>query len=384
MRNKKLLTLVGSIFLVLVLTTLSPMVACAAPGYRMIGEFAPMESVWIQWPDPRDSTMYGFHPTIGFYLNPQEWNPPFVELVRECQTEGKVNIIVLGDYGEQYARCYLTLSKVPLDNVFFHKLSYDHPWARDNLGPFCVKDGKLHMLDFGFNAWDRPDWGPYERDDKVPEQVANMLGIGCTHVTYVDPIDGKTKTLIYEGGGFEYSGEGTTVAVWSTIKNRNPNITQAQATQIFKEITGAHTVIWIEYSRYEPDDPRYGSGANHTDGFMKFYAPGKVTVSGKKGKALEAIEKLEAAGWTVDKVEMAWTFMNNLIFGNKVIAGCSSYDWGSDAYLDAEEFEKKIQAGKKELQKLFPDKEIVVIDITILALNGGGIHCVTQQQPRVP
>ena len=93
MRNKKLLTLVGSIFLVLVLTTLSPMVACAASGYQMMGEFAPMESVWIQWPDPRDSTMYGFHPTIGFYLNPQEWNPPFVELVRECQTEGKVNII---------------------------------------------------------------------------------------------------------------------------------------------------------------------------------------------------------------------------------------------------------------------------------------------------
>lgn len=33
------------------------------------------------------------------------------------------------------------------------------------------------------------------------------------------------------------------------------------------------------------------------------------------------------------------------------------------------------------LQRLFPDREIVQIDIDGIAAGGGGIHCTTQQQP---
>jgi agmatine deiminase len=33
------------------------------------------------------------------------------------------------------------------------------------------------------------------------------------------------------------------------------------------------------------------------------------------------------------------------------------------------------------VQAAFPDREIVQIDIPLLASGGGGIHCITQQQP---
>ncbi len=33
------------------------------------------------------------------------------------------------------------------------------------------------------------------------------------------------------------------------------------------------------------------------------------------------------------------------------------------------------------IQAAFPDREVVQIDITQLASGGGGIHCITQQQP---
>jgi agmatine deiminase len=33
------------------------------------------------------------------------------------------------------------------------------------------------------------------------------------------------------------------------------------------------------------------------------------------------------------------------------------------------------------MQVAFPDREIVQVDITRLASGGGGIHCITQQQP---
>jgi len=33
------------------------------------------------------------------------------------------------------------------------------------------------------------------------------------------------------------------------------------------------------------------------------------------------------------------------------------------------------------LQAAFPDREITQVDVTHLASGGGGIHCITQQQP---
>jgi agmatine deiminase len=33
------------------------------------------------------------------------------------------------------------------------------------------------------------------------------------------------------------------------------------------------------------------------------------------------------------------------------------------------------------IQAAFPDREVVQIDVTGLASGGGGIHCITQQQP---
>jgi agmatine deiminase len=36
---------------------------------------------------------------------------------------------------------------------------------------------------------------------------------------------------------------------------------------------------------------------------------------------------------------------------------------------------------RNQLATLFPDREVVQIDISDIALGGGGIHCITQQQP---
>jgi agmatine deiminase len=33
------------------------------------------------------------------------------------------------------------------------------------------------------------------------------------------------------------------------------------------------------------------------------------------------------------------------------------------------------------IKACFPDREVVQIDVTYLASGGGGIHCITQQQP---
>ena len=38
---------------------------------------------------------------------------------------------------------------------------------------------------------------------------------------------------------------------------------------------------------------------------------------------------------------------------------------------------------RTKLQRLFPDREVVLLNIDGIAAGGGGIHCTTQQEPKV-
>jgi len=334
--------------------------------FRIIPEFAPQKAVWLQWPTLR--------------AEEREFVPAFVEIERACCTEGEVHNIVLDKNAERIVKQKLTDAEVPLDNIFFHIMPHDSCWSRDNGPIFVRKNGQEHILNFGFNAWGYAPWGPYDKDDKVPKRIAELLGIDYTQVQYVDYKDGnKTKHLIYEGGAFEFSGEGTIVGSWAICQHRNPNLTKEQATQVFKGLTGAHMVIWIDSVWPETTAEK---ADNHTDGYMKFYDKGKICVSeevaapglgwkkvtGMPGK--EAAEKLEQAGWDVYRLPSGfrWSFVNCLIFNRKVIAG---YVGTPMTCLE-----------KETMEELYPDKTIIAIEIGPMAQAGGGVHCVTQQQPK--
>jgi len=339
--------------------------------FRVIPEFAPQKAVWLQWPTSNYLVEEG--------VDERDYIPAFVEIERECCTEGEVHNIVLNKNAERMAKQKLADAGVPLDRIFFHIMPHDSCWIRDNGPIFLRKNGQEHVLDFGFNSWGYPPWGPSDKDNRIPKRIAELLGIGHTQVQYVDSEDyNRTTDLIYEGGAFEFSGEGTIVGSWAICQHRNPHITKEQATQIFKDLTGAHTVIWI-------DSVWPGTTAekadNHTDGYLKFYDKDKVCVIEEltapglgwkkvKGPGKEAAEKLEQAGWDVNRLPpgFRWTFMNCLIFNRKVIAG----------YVDT----PMTPIEKETLEELYPSKTILPIEIGPMAQSGGGVHCVTQQQPK--
>jgi len=329
--------------------------------FRMIPEFAPQKAVWLQWPTPG----------IGDEgIDECDFIPAFVEIERACCTEGEVHNIVLDKNAERSAKQKLTDAEIPLGNVFFHIMPYNSCWSRDNGPIFVRKNDQEHILNFGFNAWGYPPWGPYDKDNEIPKLIAELLGISYTQMQYVNYKDGnKTKDLIYEGGSFEFSDEGTIVGSWAICQHRNPHLTKEQATQIFKDFTGAHTVIWIDSIWPETTAER---AYNHTDGYMKFYDKNKFCVLNSEvdGPGREAAAKLEHLGWDVYRVSSGfrWTFMNCLTFNQKVIAG----------YVDT----PMTPLEKETMEELYPSKTIIAIEIGPMVKAGGGVHCVTQQQPK--
>ena len=56
---------------------------------------------------------------------------------------------------------------------------------------------------------------------------------------------------------------------------------------------------------------------------------------------------------------------------------------GSEAFADLPLWDARYDGIEtlERYQELYPDREVVQCQIQSLALGGGGVHCVTQQQP---
>jgi agmatine deiminase len=173
-------------------------------------------------------------------------------------------------------------------------------------------------------------------------------------------------------------------------ENRNPSVSKAQCERELKRLLGLEKIIWLPGIK----------GKDITDGHIDFYArfarTGVVfagydpdpksfdhdvtkrhleilrTATDAEGRRLEVIV-LEAPSKNREKFasdEFAAGYINFYVCNGAVIAP----KFG-DPRTDA--------AAKHALQSAFPGRDVVQINIDGIAAGGGGIHCTTQQEPKV-
>ena len=257
--------------------------------------------------------------------------------------------------------------------------SLDDLWIRDT-GPVFVKDAQGHLggIDFNFNGWGQKQ--AYDNDAHVAEFVLQQADVPLVQTQ-----------LVLEGGGVEVDGHGTAVITESCVlnKNRNPGMTKSDCEALLKPLLGLRKVIWLPGIR----------GRDITDGHTDFYArfarPG-VVIAGYDPdptsfdhavtkKHLDILRsETDATGRQLEVVviespvdirpgfpthDFAAGYINFYVLNGAVIIP----EFG-DSRADSK--------AKSILQDLFPDREIVPLNIDAIAAGGGGIHCTTQQQPR--
>jgi len=257
-------------------------------------------------------------------------------------------------------------------------LELDDSWTRD-MGPnFVVDDeGKLAASLFHFNAWGQKH-APWGKDAAVGHRIAEYLNIPTF-----------SSTIYMEGGGINVDGEGTVLATLQNVlnDNRNPGLEKAEAEQVLCDTLGTKKVLWL------PGDPEDTETDGHIDGIACFLQPGKVLVEicpdngteryDNMQANLEAIQgQTDAAGRQLEIVTMeeaneaeqrgdifCSSYINFYIANGAIIMPRYGIDRDADT--------RSLLAG------LFADREVVQLDINDIALGGGGIHCITQQQPSV-
>jgi agmatine deiminase len=344
--------------------------AVAPPKYTMPDETQPHEGTWLQWPHH-----YQYGTTYRNRLD-----ATWVAMTKAMVESEKVHLIAYNTAEKTRITNLLTAASVPLTNVDFKIFQTNDVWVRDN-GPIFVKDatGKLQIQDWGFNGWGNKM--AYAKCDKIPTSIATALNM---------PVVNLNTAMKIEGGGYEIDGEGVFLACKSSIlnKNRNPNMTQAQAETILSTNLGVSNFIWL--------DGVAGSDITdmHIDGFARFAnATTIVTMNRTDLQYWQVpsadITKLYAgkkANGTAYIFEYLPLTKNNVVtaYGKNLGEKGSYVNFyvGNTRVLVPSYNDPNDSVAKNILQRLYPTKTVVSIDVRNLYENGGMIHCVTQQQPR--
>lgn len=258
----------------------------------------------------------------------------------------------------------------------------DDFWLRDS-GPSFVHaaDGSLAAVDWIFNGWGGQDWTDTAHDRHLAAFVAELAGVPVI-----------PSLMVNEGGGFHVDGAGT-VLLTETVQldpGRNPHADRARIEAECARLLGTSRAIWLPRGLARDYDT-FGT-RGHVDIVATFPAPGRVLLhdqrdpahpdhalsaelrallsgaTNAKGRRLEVIDlpaprTLRDAHGFVD-----YSYVNHLVCNDGVIA-CAFGEPEADEHAAA------------ILAEAYPGRRILPVDARELFARGGGIHCITQQQP---
>ena len=248
-------------------------------------------------------------------------------------------------------------------NVELIELAVNDSWCRDSGPTFvCHPQQGLAGVSWRFNAWGGKS--AHDLDETLARRALEGLGVQCFGTT-----------LSNEGGAIHVDGEGTLITTESVLlnPNRNPGVTKAEIEEIFTRLLGVKKTIWL------PGDPDYVTGDvtdGHVDGVCAFARPGVLLVDATHDSSSQYAEvarenrrALELATDAVDtEAEVFCASYTNFYIANGAII--------MPAYgIDADHVAAEV------LAQAFPGREVVPVRINTLAHGGGGVHCITQQQP---
>ncbi|MGJ6126967.1 agmatine deiminase family protein [Mycolicibacterium sp. Y3] len=328
--------------------------------YVMPAEAAPQDRVWMAFP----SAGYSLGDTESEHHEARSTWAAVAHAIAEFEP-----VIMLVDPAEltaakRYVSQSIEIVEAPLNDA----------WMRD-IGPTFVhaEDGSVAAVNWLFNGWGAQDWARWDRDEKIGATVAELAGVPIVN-----------SELVNEGGGIQVDGHGT-VLVTETVQldpGRNPGLGKAQVEAELARTIGATDVVWLPRGLTR-DSQRFGT-RGHVDIVAAITAPGRLLLHTQTADehpdtkvckeirhALEdrfdivdmpAPDTLTDAEGYVD-----YSYINHLVVNGGVIA-CS---FGDPRDADAAAI----------LAEQYPGRTVVGVDARPLFERGGGIHCITQQQP---
>ena len=265
--------------------------------------------------------------------------------------------------------------KLLADHVEIIEMLIDDSWARDSGPNFLIGGEQLAGSSWTFNAWGE-EYQPYDNDALMGQRILELANAKCFD-----------SPLVAEGGGITVDGEGTIITTESCFlnKNRNPDWTRKEVEDELCRTLGAEKVIWI------PGDVEETETDGHIDGIAAFIEPGRVLVEINRDKTdphcdvgrrnTEALKnQTDAKGRKLELEFIQEGYYHEHLWNGGCSSYINSYLANGAVIVPGYGYDRDRQA-VETYQALYPSREIVQVPIHNIAVGGGGIHCITQQQP---
>lgn len=331
----------------------------ASDGFSMPAEWSSHKRCWMAW--PRMESLWGDLM--------QEARQSYAEVANAISSfEEVVMLAHPDDLKKASDMCGTSVRVIPF--------KVEDSWTRDSGPTFVVDDrGEVAGVDWMFTGW-----GHFYSDRTNDESMALDILSFKDMRRYAAP-------FILEGGSIHVDGEGTLITTEQCLLDpaRNIGLTKSDFEELFAAYLGVRQVIWL-------GDGLDGDDTNgHVDIVASFVRPGVVLIQScddpddpnyeifkdnmrrlelscdAAGRPLEIVTVPQPAYTEHEGERLDISYINFYLANGGVVM--SSFDDPNDA------------VAQELFKKLYPERKQVVINSLPIFRGGGGIHCITQQQP---
>jgi agmatine deiminase len=358
----------------------------SADRFRMPGEFEPQEAVWLVWPE-----------ASSWRLEGEPAQEVVVELAAAIADDIPVRLAVTPSQAAR-ARSMLTGS------VEVVEITAGTGWIRDDGPTFLINgDGARRGVDWDFNNWGYAGQNRFSKN--FASYFENDSNEAAQRLLEYEGAECYRAPLVLEGGSIHTDGLGTVITTEECLlnPNRNPHLQKEEIEEYLKSYLGAKKIIWLPFGVYK--DVTSG----HVDNMCCFVKPSEVILNwtddpndAQYERSQQALEILEAstdasgAHFTVNKLHQP----GPLHYTEQEIASFPSWfaeemDWSegrlAGSYVNYILTNRRVifplldpeydRSASETLARAFPKHEIVGLESREILLNGGDLHCISQQVP---
>ena len=346
-------------------TSYSPFRGVGGSSIRLPAEWEPQSFVQLTWP----------HAGTDWADMLDEVSECFVGIAREIVKRERL-LIVCADENTVREQ----LRDLPQDKITCVEIPTNDTWARDHGGITVMEDGKPVVLDFTFNGWGMKF--PANLDNQITRQLFEK-NIFPDNVKYQNRLN-----FVLEGGSIESNGQGTilTTAECLLSENRN-NLTKEEIEAKLKEYLGAERILWLHHGYLAGDDTD-----SHVDTLARFCSPDTIAYvkcDDENDEHYSELKKMEEEIFSFAPLGVGGIPlpMADAVYdenGDRLPATYANFLIINDAVLMPTYNSPKDEIARGQLQKAFPDREIIGIDCLALIKQHGSLHCVTMQYGASP
>ena len=266
-------------------------------------------------------------------------------------------------------------NKTDHKNIDIIECKLDDSWMRDIAPIFYNEDEKLKSISFEFNGYGKyPD---YLNDNKISKFISNYLNIST-----------KISDLVIEGGAITYDDKKNLFSTKNVIFNKNRK-QKHNSEYIIKELKllfDLNYIFLFENGLMEDDTD------GHVDNLLCPIGKNQylIATTHKLDPNYEILEKNKAdlikffrdTNQTFDLIEVPLPTRKK-INNKNIISSYINFYFSKNKIILPKFNVKEDNEVKLIFEKLFPNREIMMLETENINYGGGNIHCITMNVPKI-